>query len=420
MYIFKTYTLLFIPIVFFIVAITAPLPVSAAGNDASCLINTAPSSVAPGQTFFAQVDVTNTGSSVWTSGAGYNLGSQSPQDNTRWGTNRVALPLSPFYSGWAYGFSGYAVAPTTPGTYEFAWRMVQDGVEWFGTSCSRTITVTAPPPPPVNGSCSVTHNNCNAGTRGDYLEYSDQWQWWCNGSNGGGNVLCVEMKACTQLTGTPVSCAQYAGQYGIPSNYTVGTASYTYNSCTNVPTYTGGCSPAPAPTASLTINGSKNLTISVGTQYTWEWRSENGISWSSSYTSNDPARCGSGPWVANTERGSDSNRVTSALAGCVFTVNYTVSGRGGTQTDTAIATVSALSAPAITSFTASPTGFSAGGGNVTLSWATVNADSCTLTGDGLNLTRDPRSVISYTIPNRVTRTTTYTLTCSGPGGTTTR
>lgn len=78
-------------------------------------------------------------------------------------------------------------------------------------------------------------------------------------------------------------------------------------------------------------------------------------------------------------------------------------------------------APAITSFTAAPKGFSAGGGSVTLSWTTENADSCTLTSDGgLNLTGDPRSITSYTIPSRVMRTTTYTLTCSGPGGTTTR
>ena len=86
---------------------------------------------------------------------------------------------------------------------------------------------------------------------------------------------------------------------------------------------------------------------------------------------------------------------------------------------TNISGCSAPGAPTITSFTATPKGFSAGGGNnVTLSWTTVNATSCTLTGGGLNLTGDPRSVTSYTIPNRVTSTATYTLTCSGPGGTT--
>lgn len=78
-------------------------------------------------------------------------------------------------------------------------------------------------------------------------------------------------------------------------------------------------------------------------------------------------------------------------------------------------------APVITSFTSNPTGFSAGGGQVTLSWTTENADSCTLTSDGgLSLTGNPRDIPSYTIPDRVTRTTRYTLTCSGPGGTTTQ
>mgnify|MGYP001577236323 FL=1 len=93
----------------------------------------------------------------------------------------------------------------------------------------------------------------------------------------------------------------------------------------------------------------------------------------------------------------------------------------GILTDVDVSECSAVLVPRITSFTASPKGFSAGGGSVTLSWATVNADSCTLTSDGgLNLTGDPRSITSYPIPNRVTRTSTYTLTCSGPGGTTTR
>ena len=531
MHIFKTDILLFILTVFFVVAITAPLPVSAAGNNASCIINTAPSSVTPGQTFFAQVDVTNTGSSIWTSGAGYNLGSQSPQDNYTWGTARVALPLSPFYPGWAYGFSGYVTAPTTPGSYAFAWRMVQDGVEWFGTSCSRTITVSSPctniyssascaqfagqygipsnytvgtanyyynsctsavtytggcsPPaqvfgscsssryscssgslgataeypspqapttyayqwwcmgsnggsdtlctewkPVTNGSCSTTLYSCSAGTRGDYFEYPTQWQWWCNGQNGGINILCSKAKSCTQLSGPTYYCSDKAGQYGIPSNYTVGTVNYTYNSCTFditlIGTY-GGCTAPAVPTASLTITDntansgtSHNLTIPVGNSYTWNWSSANGTSWSSSYTSN-AAYCGSGSWIANTASGSNPGTMPSNQAGCVWTVNYTVTGSGGTRvTDTVQVTVPASATPTITSFTSSPTGFSAGGGTVTLSWTTLNATSCTLTGDGLNVTRDPRSVTSYTIPNRVTRTATYALTCSGPGGTTTR
>ena len=301
-----------------------------------------------------------------------------------------------------------------PTTYAYQW--------WCNGSNGGSNSLCTEWKPVINGSCSSSHYNCSAGTRGDYFEYPDQWQWWCNGSNGGSNIMCAETKSCTQLNGPTYYCANYAGQYGIPSNYTVGTVNYTYNSCTNaitlVGTY-GGCTAPAVPTASLTINGSHNLTLQVDTPYTWNWSSTNGTSWSSSYTSN-AARCGSGTWVANNSDDSNSGTITSALAGCQFTVNYTVSGLGGTVTDTAYATIPAFPVPSITSFTASPTGFSAGGGNVTLSWTTMNATSCTITGGGLNLTKDPRSITSYTIPNRVMSTATYTLACSGPGGATSR
>jgi len=56
---------------------------------------------------------------------------------------------------------------------------------------------------PVNGACSnpPIHNNCSAGTTGGTVEYPTvanpnlyEYQWWCNGSNGGSNVLCKEPK----------------------------------------------------------------------------------------------------------------------------------------------------------------------------------------------------------------------------------
>jgi hypothetical protein len=51
---------------------------------------------------------------------------------------------------------------------------------------------------------------------------------------------------CEDVAQTPVACSQYAGQYGIPANATQGNASWTKNSCTGAIKYTGGCS-APAP-----------------------------------------------------------------------------------------------------------------------------------------------------------------------------
>ena len=84
----------------------------------------------------ANVGVTmkNTGSSTW----GYDgptpwrLGSQNPQDNTaNWGMNRIYLPqtVSP---GNQYSFTWQITAPSTSSTPNFQWRMVHDGVQWFG------------------------------------------------------------------------------------------------------------------------------------------------------------------------------------------------------------------------------------------------------------------------------------------------
>src|SRR5690606_28683243 len=34
-----------------------------------------------------------------------------------------------------------------PGTYNFSWQMLQEQVRWFGASCSRPVTLKAPPAP---------------------------------------------------------------------------------------------------------------------------------------------------------------------------------------------------------------------------------------------------------------------------------
>ena len=73
----------------------------------------------------------NTGTTTWTDAAQFHLGSQNPQDNTRWGVLRVALP-GPVAPGANVTFSFSVTAPNSVGTYNFQWRMVQDAVEWFG------------------------------------------------------------------------------------------------------------------------------------------------------------------------------------------------------------------------------------------------------------------------------------------------
>ncbi len=131
--------------VYFGPKVWAKITVSAAAttNNASLVSLAAPASVTAGQVFSATIVMGNTGSKPWVAGGStpHNLGSQSPQDNSTWGFSRVALASSPVNPGQNATFTFNATAPPTPGTYTFAWKMVQDSVAWFGATASQTITV---------------------------------------------------------------------------------------------------------------------------------------------------------------------------------------------------------------------------------------------------------------------------------------
>ncbi|PWU20770.1 MAG: hypothetical protein C5B50_03195 [Verrucomicrobia bacterium] len=101
-----------------------------------------PTGVLPGQAFTATITMENVGANAWTNTGAtpYQLGSQSPQDNTTWGLSRVSLPSSPIGPGANATFTISATAPTTPGTYTFAWRLIQ-GTTPFGDTFSRSISV---------------------------------------------------------------------------------------------------------------------------------------------------------------------------------------------------------------------------------------------------------------------------------------
>jgi len=90
--------------------------------------------VKPGSQFSCTMKVTNDGD-PWYPGAHYRLGSWDPQDNLTWGLGRVDLDgwlanVGPNPRGAPVDFT--VTAPATEGEYRFSWRMVQDGVEWFG------------------------------------------------------------------------------------------------------------------------------------------------------------------------------------------------------------------------------------------------------------------------------------------------
>ena len=114
-----------------------------------------PTTMQVGQMATVSIVFRNTGSLTWNPDPAtnpYRLGSQNPQDNTNWGnivyipqigltTSRVMLSRQ-VPPGDQYNFTFTVTAPSTPGTYNFQWRMVNELIEWFGDySPSVSITV---------------------------------------------------------------------------------------------------------------------------------------------------------------------------------------------------------------------------------------------------------------------------------------
>lgn len=100
---------------------------------------------------------------------------------------------------------------------------------------------------PVDGVCNVLNNSCIAGAVRDDADTATEYRWTCMGTNGGADSpQCSESKgggSCTPVWNPETQpCSLVAGNYGIPSNQTSGTASLSTNSCTLGTVYLGGCS----------------------------------------------------------------------------------------------------------------------------------------------------------------------------------
>lgn len=117
-----------------------------AQNNAAFVSQSVPTTMLTGTVYNVTVTLSNNGSTTWTGASSYFLGSQNPPDNGTWGGGRVALPASVGPGGQA-SFAFQVTAPSTPGSYNFQWRLLREGVEWFGALSSNVaVTVSAPPP----------------------------------------------------------------------------------------------------------------------------------------------------------------------------------------------------------------------------------------------------------------------------------
>jgi RHS repeat-associated protein len=119
------------------VKVVAPPPLV---NNAQAVGMTVPARMVTGQRYNVAVTLRNSGTTTWTPGEFYRLGSQNPQDNTTWGASRVdmATTVAP---GQQTTFNFQVTAPG-PGNYDMQWRMLREQVQWFGDTATSPVTVT--------------------------------------------------------------------------------------------------------------------------------------------------------------------------------------------------------------------------------------------------------------------------------------
>lgn len=98
--------------------------------NSSFVSQSVPTTMTAGQEYSVSVTMKNTGTMVWTADPllQYWLGAVNPQGNTTWGMDRVALDPGDAvaYNG-QKTFTWTVTAPSSAGTYNFQWQMLQDG-----------------------------------------------------------------------------------------------------------------------------------------------------------------------------------------------------------------------------------------------------------------------------------------------------
>ena len=157
------------------------------------------------------------------------------------------------------------------GTLRYFWNCI--GLNG-GTTASCSILK------PVNGACSATHYNCTAGTLGSTAEYPTSsypnlyaWQWWCNGTNDGTNILCTEYK--TPINGgwsawSPASCPTACGTAASTQTRTCTNPAPANGGATCVGSATQTCAAIPACSGPLSGSCSvSTTTTSINTPVNW-------------------------------------------------------------------------------------------------------------------------------------------------------
>jgi len=121
----------------------SPTPSPAQANDATFVSQSVPATMTAGERYSVSVTMLNSGSTTWSAARLYRLGSQNPQDNRDWGKSRVYLRADVLPGAQAQFDFTVSAPRKDPGQagVHFQWRMVQDGVAWFGQTHDDVVTV---------------------------------------------------------------------------------------------------------------------------------------------------------------------------------------------------------------------------------------------------------------------------------------
>jgi hypothetical protein len=316
------------------------------------------------------------------------------------GTNSWGGPVNTSSTGTSTG------AINTAGTYIFGLTCTGPG----GTSlpAAATVIVTTTPPPVSITSFAATPANVQVGQ-------STSLSWTTNGAS-----------ACTATGGTGAD-----GWGGVVGPSSTGTTVGPFNSAGTV-TYTLLCTGL----GGISTPSSINVTVSpatpaatIGSFTVTPSAVQAGQSVSLAWTSSNATTCsagggtGSDGWTGSV--GTSSTGLSVGPLNNPGTVTYTLTcrGPGGTSAPSSVnVTVNPITppAPAVTLVAngSNPAQVQPGG-SITLSWTSSNATSCSASGgsggwSGAQPTSSSGvSVTSIAIPGIYT----YTLSCSGPGGT---
>ncbi len=109
-------------------------------DQAAVVVHTLPAQLSCGQATTITVTMRNVGDTTWTAAGEYRLGAVNEQDPFTMGTRIYFGPADSVAPGQEYTFNIPLVAPSA-GTHTTDWRMVRDGVHWFGGTAARSVSV---------------------------------------------------------------------------------------------------------------------------------------------------------------------------------------------------------------------------------------------------------------------------------------